>query len=73
MTATPSAFALGIFARFELRAKAELQVANTLDNLQLEVKAAPAQPDVGNKRVEALQLQHVVERDVVAHLRHRSE
>jgi hypothetical protein len=28
-----------------------------LDDLQLKVKAAPAQPDVSNKRVEALQLQ----------------
>ena len=61
------AFLLGILARFEpLRAKAKLHEPNKLDDLELEVKAAPAQLDVGNKRVEALQLQHVVGRDAAA-------
>jgi hypothetical protein len=62
-----SAFALVILPRFELRrTKAELHGSDEVDDVKLKIKAAPAQPDVGNKRVEALQLQLVVGCDAAA-------
>ena len=62
-----SALPLRILARLKLpRAKPELRHANNFNHLNLKVKAAAAQPDVGNKRVETEKLKQVVGRDAAA-------
>jgi hypothetical protein len=63
-----SALTLRILARLKLpRAKPEQRLANNFNHLQLKVKAAAAQPDVGDKRVEAAaKLQRVIKGSAAA-------